>query len=175
MELHQLTAISPVDGRYRRLTHSLDAYFSEFALIKYRVKVEVEYFIALCEISLPQLKSVDKSTYPRLRAIYSEFSLEDASRIKEIEKTTNHDVKAVEYFLKEKMEKLGLGASLEFIHFGITSQENNNTSIPLSLKDGAKMRFQSCATERFMGRESIFDFDTSKIDDDAQFVFEVIS
>ncbi|MFY8184844.1 MAG: adenylosuccinate lyase, partial [Bacteroidia bacterium] len=91
----------------------------------------------LCEISLPQLKSVDKSTYPRLRAIYSEFSLEDASRIKEIEKTTNHDVKAVEYFLKEKMEKLGLGASLEFIHFGLTSQDINNTSIPLSLKDGA--------------------------------------
>lgn len=137
MELHQLTAISPVDGRYRRLTHSLDAYFSEFALIKYRVKVEVEYFIALCEIPLQHLKSVDKSSFPSLRAIYSEFSLEDASRIKEIEKTTNHDVKAVEYFLKEKMEKLGLGASLEFIHFGLTSQDINNTSIPLSLKDGA--------------------------------------
>jgi len=137
MELHQLTAISPVDGRYRRVTNPLDAYFSEFALIKYRVKVEVEYFIALCEIPLPQLKSVDKSSFPSLRAIYSDFSLEDASRIKDIEKTTNHDVKAVEYFLKEKMEKLGLGASLEFIHFGLTSQDINNTSIPLSLKDGA--------------------------------------
>jgi len=137
MELHQLTAISPVDGRYRRVTNPLDAYFSEFALIKYRVKVEVEYFIALCEIPLPHLKSVDKSSFPSLRAIYSEFSLEDASRIKDIEKTTNHDVKAVEYFLKEKMEKLGLGASLEFIHFGLTSQDINNTSIPLSLKDGA--------------------------------------
>jgi adenylosuccinate lyase len=137
MDLHQLTAISPVDGRYRRVTNSFDAYFSEFALIKYRVKVEVEYFIALCELPLPQLKSVDKSSFPALRKIYSDFSIEDASSIKEIEKTTNHDVKAVEYFLKEKMEKLGLGESLEFIHFGLTSQDINNTSIPLSLKDGA--------------------------------------
>jgi len=137
MELNQLTAISPIDGRYRRITNSLAMYFSEYALMKYRVRVELEYFIALCEIPLPQLKTIDRSCFQELRAMYINFSLEDANHIKEIEKTTNHDVKAVEYFLKEKMEKLGLGASIEFIHFGLTSQDINNTSIPLSLKEGA--------------------------------------
>lgn len=137
MELNQLTAVSPVDGRYRRISNSLDVYFSEYALMKYRVRVEIEYFIALCEMPLPQLKNVDKNSFQKLREVYLNFSIENANRIKEIEKTTNHDVKAVEYFLKEEMEKFGLGASLEFIHFGLTSQDINNTSIPLSLKEGA--------------------------------------
>jgi len=137
MELNALTAISPIDGRYRRVTHILDNYFSEFALIKYRVRVEIEYFIALCELPLPQLKGVDKSVFASLRLIYSNFSLEDAQKIKEIEKTTNHDVKAVEYFIKEKIAALGLSKHEEFIHFGLTSQDINNTSVPLSLKEAA--------------------------------------
>jgi adenylosuccinate lyase len=137
MELSPLSAISPVDGRYRRVSSSLGNYFSEFALIKYRVRVEVEYFIALCELPLPQLKEADRKTFPELRGIYLNFSEADALNIKEIEKTTNHDVKAVEYFLKEKFEKLGLAKYLEFIHFGLTSQDVNNTSVPLSLKDAA--------------------------------------
>ncbi|MDP2388649.1 MAG: adenylosuccinate lyase [Bacteroidota bacterium] len=137
MELNALTAISPIDGRYRRVTHTLDNYFSEFALIKYRVRVETEYFIALCELPLPQLTTVDKSVFASLRLIYSNFSLEDAQKIKEIEKTTNHDVKAVEYFIKEKIAALGLSKYEEFIHFGLTSQDINNTSIPLSLKEAA--------------------------------------
>lgn len=135
MDLNVLTAISPIDGRYRRVTKDLADYFSEAALIKYRVKVEVEYFIALCEIPLPQLNEVDHAIFPELRAIYKDFTLEDAAAIKEIEKTTNHDVKAVEYFIKEKFTELGLENTLEFIHFGLTSQDINNTSIPLSLKD----------------------------------------
>lgn len=135
MDLNVLTAISPIDGRYRRVTKDLADYFSEAALIKYRVKVEVEYFIALCEIPLPQLNEVDHAIFPQLRAIYEDFTLEDAAAIKEIEKTTNHDVKAVEYFIKEKFTELGLKNTLEFIHFGLTSQDINNTSIPLSLKD----------------------------------------
>ncbi len=135
MELNTLTAISPIDGRYRRVTKDLAQYFSEAALIKYRVKVEIEYFIALCEIPLPQLSEVKSDIYPQLRAIYENFTEEDALAVKEIEKTTNHDVKAVEYFIKEKMTALGLSDSLEFIHFGLTSQDINNTSIPLSLKD----------------------------------------
>lgn len=137
MELNALTAISPIDGRYRRVTHTLDGYFSEFALIKYRVRVEIEYFIALCELPLPQLTGVDKSVFAVLRLIYSDFSLEDAQKIKEIEKTTNHDVKAVEYFIKEKIAALGLSKHEEFIHFGLTSQDINNTSVPLSLKEAA--------------------------------------
>ena len=136
MELSSLTAIAPVDGRYRRVTSEFANYYSEYALIKYRVEVEVEYFIALCEIPLPQLSSVDESVFENLRDIYRSFSLEDAGRIKEIEKTTNHDVKAVEYFLKEEFDKLGLNDVKEFIHFGLTSQDINNTSIPLSLKRG---------------------------------------
>ncbi len=135
MQLNQLTAISPVDGRYRSKCESLDNYFSEFALIRYRVRVEIEYFIALCEIPLPQLSDVDHSTFPALRAIYEGFTLADAERIKEIESVTNHDVKAVEYFLKERFDELNLGKYKEFIHFGLTSQDINNTSVPMSLKE----------------------------------------
>lgn len=136
MELSSLTGISPVDGRYRRVTKDLAAYYSEFALIKYRVEVEVEYFIALCEMPLPQLKDVDNEVFESLRDIFRNFSISDAESIKEIEKTTNHDVKAVEYFLKEKFDGLGLSDVKEFIHFGLTSQDINNTSVPLSLKRG---------------------------------------
>jgi len=135
MELNNLTAISPIDGRYAAKTRSLSPYFSEFALIYYRVRVEVEYFIALCDASLPQLAGVGKELYPQLRAIYENFSLENAQAIKDTEKVTNHDVKSVEYFLKEKFMHLGLEQSLEFIHFGLTSQDINNTAIPLSLKE----------------------------------------
>ena len=135
MNLSTLTAISPIDGRYRGKIESLDAYFSEFALIRYRVKVEVEYFIALCELPLPQLSGVDASKYASLRAIYENFSLEDAQRIKDIESVTNHDVKAVEYFLKECFDALGLSECKEFIHFGLTSQDINNTSVPMSVMD----------------------------------------
>lgn len=133
--LTELNAISPVDGRYRAKTASLASYFSEEALIKYRVLVEVEYFIALCEIPLPQLKNVTKEVFPELRKIYEEFSTEDALWIKNTEKTTNHDVKAVEYFIKHKFDQLNLSAFKEFIHFGLTSQDINNTAIPLSTKD----------------------------------------
>lgn len=135
MNLNALTAISPVDGRYRRAGKELAAYFSEYALIKYRVRVEVEYFIALCEIPLPQLKSVDKSVFTDLRKVYLNFSEADAQAIKDIEKVTNHDVKAVEYFIKEKFDDLKLSQYKEFIHFGLTSQDINNTSVPLSLKE----------------------------------------
>lgn len=136
MKLSSLTAISPIDGRYRSKTGKLDEYFSEYALIKYRVLVEIEYFIALCELPLPQLKDIDKAVFPSLRKIVTEFSEDDALHIKEIERTTNHDVKAVEYFIKEKFDKLSLHDAKEFIHFGLTSQDINNTSIPLSLKEG---------------------------------------
>lgn len=133
--LTELNAISPIDGRYRSKTVSLSPYFSEEALIKYRVRVEVEYFIALCELPLPQLASVDKSLFHNLRGLYENFSSEDAKRIKDIERTTNHDVKAVEYFIKEAFDKLGLSDYKEFIHFGLTSQDINNTAIPLSAKE----------------------------------------
>ncbi|MEI7802283.1 MAG: adenylosuccinate lyase [Bacteroidota bacterium] len=133
--LNNLTAISPVDGRYFRQTESLSNYFSEFALIRYRVFVEVEYFIALCELPLPQLSSIDKKQFESLRNIYLKFSEADATAIKEIEKTTNHDVKAVEYFLKNHFEKLNLSQYKEFIHFGLTSQDINNTAVPLSIKE----------------------------------------
>ena len=136
MELNTLTAVSPVDGRYRRVTKDLGNYYSEFALIKYRVEVEVEYFIALCEYPIPQLEDVSSDKFEPLRDIYRHFSEADAQSIKEIEKTTNHDVKAVEYFLKEKFDALELSEVKEFIHFGLTSQDINNTSIPLSLKRG---------------------------------------
>ena len=136
MVLDQLTAISPIDGRYRGKTEPLASFFSEFALIKYRVRVEVEYFIALCELPLPQLKTINPDIFETLRNIYKNFSESDAQRIKDIEKVTNHDVKAVEYFLKEEFDKIGgLDAYKEFIHFGLTSQDINNTSVPLSIKD----------------------------------------
>jgi adenylosuccinate lyase len=139
MKLDTLTAISPVDGRYREKTVALSTFFSEYALIRYRVVVEVEYFIALCEIPLPQLRGVGVvALFDSLRDIYRSFSLEDAENIKNIEKTTNHDVKAVEYFIKEKFEFLHLEKYKEFIHFGLTSQDINNTSIPLSIKDALK-------------------------------------
>ena len=136
MELNALTAVSPIDGRYRSKTQDLAAYFSEFALIKYRVRVEIEYFITLCELPLPQLKSFDQSLFERLRDIYRNFSEADAQRVKDIEKVTNHDVKAVEYFIKEELDKIGdFEAYKEFIHFGLTSQDINNTSVPLTIKD----------------------------------------
>ena len=135
MQLTELNAISPIDGRYRSKTISLSPYFSEEALIKYRVLVEVEYFIALREADLPQLAKIDKSIYDSLRAIYKNFSTEDALWIKETEKTTNHDVKAVEYFIKSKFDGIGLQEYKEFIHFGLTSQDINNTAIPLSTKE----------------------------------------
>lgn len=130
-----LTAVSPIDGRYHGKTNVLSNYFSEYALIKYRVRVEVEYFIALCELPLPQLATISPDVYDSLRRIYAEFSPEEAQRIKEIEQVTNHDVKAVEYFLKEEFDKLGLEAYKEFIHFGLTSQDINNTSVPMSIKE----------------------------------------
>ncbi|PHR72221.1 MAG: adenylosuccinate lyase [Lutibacter sp.] len=135
MTLNSLNAISPIDGRYRGKVENFAPYFSEKALIQYRVKVEIEYFIALCEIPLPQLADFDKNLYPSLRKIYTDFTDTDAQKIKDIEKVTNHDVKAVEYFIKEKFETLNLDASKEFIHFGLTSQDINNTAVPLSLKD----------------------------------------
>ncbi len=133
--LTSLTAVSPVDGRYRKATEPLAAYFSEQALIRYRVRVEVEYFIALCELPLPQLADFDPARFDDLRAIYRDFTATDAARVKEIEATTNHDVKAVEYLIKEKMDALGLERFKEFVHFGLTSQDINNTSIPLTLKE----------------------------------------
>ncbi len=135
MELNTLTAISPVDGRYRRQVESLAPFYSEFGLIRYRVLVEIEYFIALCEIPLPQLAAFDKALYPQLRALYTNFSEADANWIKNKEKETNHDVKALEYFIKDKFDGLNIAKYLEFIHFGLTSQDINNTSIPLLLKD----------------------------------------
>lgn len=136
MKLNELTAISPIDGRYRGKTRDLAAYFSEYALIKYRVRVEIEYFIALCQLPLPQLEGFDANLFERLRDIYRNFSENDAQRVKDIEKVTNHDVKAVEYFIKEELDRIGgLDAYKEFIHFGLTSQDINNTSVPLTVKD----------------------------------------
>lgn len=136
MNLDVLTAISPIDGRYRGKTERLADYFSEYALMKYRVRVEVEYFITLCELPLPQLKDIDHKLFSAFRSIYTAFSEEDAKRIKDIESITNHDVKAIEYFLKEKFDAIGgLDGYKEFIHFGLTSQDINNTSVPLSIKD----------------------------------------
>lgn len=135
MELCPLTAVSPIDGRYRSKAEPLDKYYSEYALIRYRVKVEVEYFIALCELPLPQLAGIDRDIFAKLRAIYENFTLAEASRVKEIESVTNHDVKAVEYLLKEHFDSLGLNVYKEFIHFGLTSQDINNTSIPMAVKD----------------------------------------
>lgn len=138
MELNELTAIGPIDGRYRSKTESLDLYFSEFGLIRYRVLVECEYFIALCNIPLKNLEGIDKQKFDEIQKIYNNFTIADALRIKEIEKTTNHDVKAVEYFLKEKFDTLQISEYKEFIHFGLTSQDINNTAIPYSLRDAIK-------------------------------------
>jgi len=135
MELNPLTAISPIDGRYRNKVDELDRYFSEFGLIKYRLMIEVEYFIALCEIPLPQLDDFKQDDFQTLRSIYEDFDIAAAEKIKEREQITNHDVKAVEYYLKEEFFRLGLGKWSEFIHFGLTSQDINNTAMPLSLKD----------------------------------------
>jgi len=141
MKLTSLTAISPVDGRYRNKVDNLADYFSEFGLIRYRVRVEIEYFIALCNYQLPQLLNVDKQVFSDLRKIYMDFSENDALKIKEIESVTNHDVKAVEYFIKEKFDALDLSQYKEFIHFGLTSQDINNTATPLSLKEGLEKEY----------------------------------
>ena len=139
MKLDELTAISPIDGRYRNKTVALADYFSEYALIRYRVRVEIEYFISLCELPLPQLADFDKSLFARLRDIYMQFSEADAQRVKDIEKITNHDVKAVEYFIKEEIDKIGsLDKYKEFIHFGLTSQDINNTSVPMSIAEAMR-------------------------------------
>ncbi|QTN39688.1 adenylosuccinate lyase [Cryomorphaceae bacterium] len=141
MKLNALTAISPVDGRYRSKVEELAPFFSEFGLIQYRVRVEIEYFIALCGSGVPELADVPSSTFDDLRALYTEFSEEDAQEIKETEKTTNHDVKAVEYFIKKRFPALGLESYVEFVHFGLTSQDVNNTAIPLSLKEGYRRAY----------------------------------
>ncbi|TXI15193.1 MAG: adenylosuccinate lyase [Pedobacter sp.] len=134
MTLSPLTAISPIDGRYRKYSHDLALFFSEFALIKFRIYVEIEYFIALCELPLPQLEKFDPIYFPKLRAIYENFEIKDAEAIKRIEQTTNHDVKAVEYFIKDQFDELSIGEFKEFIHFGLTSQDINNTAIPHAFK-----------------------------------------
>ena len=135
MSLSSLTAISPIDGRYRGKVEILENYYSEYALIRYRVKVEIEYFIALCKLPLPQLAGVDHALFGELRDIYAKFSVDDAQRVKDIERVTNHDVKAVEYFIKEQFDRLGLAQYKEFIHFGLTSQDINNTSVPMLIRD----------------------------------------
>ena len=149
MDLNVLTAISPIDGRYRGKTDALADYFSEYALIRYRVRVEIEYFITLCELPLPQLQDLDHSLFEPLRDIYRQFSVEDAQRVKDIEKVTNHDVKAVEYFIKEKISTLsGFAAEAkEFIHFGLTSQDINNTSVPLSIKEALEQVYYPLVEE----------------------------
>jgi len=150
-----LSAISPIDGRYRSKTEQLSAYFSEEALIKYRILVEVEYFIALYEEKLPQLNDVDAKNFKKLRELYENFTPLDAQAIKKIEKITNHDVKAVEYFLKEEFDKLGMETSKEFIHFGLTSQDINNTAIPLSLKDAIEEVYMPSLNEVVEKLESL--------------------
>ena len=133
--MHSLTAISPIDGRYRDKVDVLGEYFSEYALIRYRVLVEIEYFISLCEHPLPQLADFDKNNFDELRSLYLDFTVEDAQKVKDIEAVTNHDVKAVEYFIKEKFDALNLQEYKEFIHFGLTSQDINNTATPYSIRD----------------------------------------
>lgn len=133
-----LLAVSPIDGRYKKQVEDLSLYFSEYALIKYRIKVEIEYFIALCELPLKQLEGFDKNSYEKLREIYRNFTPDHAQEVKDIEKTTNHDVKAVEYYIKKKFKELGIDSFGEFVHFGLTSQDINNTSVPLSLLDGIR-------------------------------------
>ena len=141
MKLSALTAISPIDGRYRNKIQELGDFFSEAALIRYRVLVEIEYFISLCQIPLPQLAGFDANLYGELRKLYNNFSLEDANAIKEIEKVTNHDVKAVEYFIKEAFDRLEISEYKEFIHFGLTSQDINNTATPLMIKESIEEVF----------------------------------
>lgn len=148
MNFNELTAVSPIDGRYRGKTSQLADYFSEYALIKYRVRVEIEYFITLCELPLPQLASFDNNLFDKLRDIYRNFTEDDAQRVKDIEKVTNHDVKAVEYFIKEEFDKIGgLDAYKEFVHFGLTSQDINNTSVPLSIKEALEDVFYPLVEE----------------------------
>ena len=148
MNFNELTAVSPIDGRYRGKTSQLADYFSECALIKYRVRVEIEYFITLCELPLPQLASFDNNLFDKLRDIYRNFTEDDAQRVKDIEKVTNHDVKAVEYFIKEEFDKIGgLDAYKEFVHFGLTSQDINNTSVPLSIKEALEDVFYPLVEE----------------------------
>ena len=148
MELDLLTAISPIDGRYRGKTEALASYFSEYALVRYRVRVEIEYFITLCELPLPQLATFDHALFGRLRDIYRNFTEAEAQRVKDIERVTNHDVKAVEYFIKEEFDKIGgLEPYKEFIHFGLTSQDINNTSVPLSVKDALNDCYYPCLEE----------------------------
>ena len=147
MDSHSLLAVSPIDGRYARQTEPLREYFSEYALIRYRVRVEIEYFIALCNIPLPQLADFDKSRFEFLRDIYRNMTPEDAAKVKDIEKVTNHDVKAVEYFIKDRFKEAGLCKWSEFIHFGLTSQDINNTSIPLSLKEAIEDSFMPLLNE----------------------------
>ncbi|HEV7230642.1 MAG TPA: adenylosuccinate lyase [Bacteroidia bacterium] len=162
MELNSLTAISPLDGRYRGQTKNLSAYFSESALIRYRVLVEIEYFIALCELPLPQLKGIDKKLYEPMRNLYRNFTLEQASAVKRIEKITNHDVKAVEYFIKEHLDTLGLGELREFVHFGLTSQDINNTATPLLLRDAFKNEIEPLYAE-LLGKLKQFAIDWKDI------------
>ncbi len=147
MNINTLTSISPVDGRYRNKTEELASYFSEYALIKYRIQVETEYFIELCLLPLPQLAQFNKKYFQDLRKIYTEFTVQDAEQIKNIEKTTNHDIKAVEYFIKEKFDELGISEYKEFIHFALTSQDVNNTAVPLSLKDSLNEVYYPLITE----------------------------
>ncbi len=154
-DLTSLTAVSPVDGRYRGKTRPLSDYFSEYALMKYRVRIETEYFLRLCDLPLPQLSGIDKSLFPRIRSLWTGFSLEDASRVKQLEKVTNHDVKAVEYFIKERFkETAGLGDFREFVHFGLTSQDINNTAFPLMLKEALKDVLYPLADELLCALES---------------------
>lgn len=147
MSLSSLTAISPIDGRYRGKVEILENYYSEYALIRYRVKVEIEYFIALCKLPLPQLAGVDHALFGELRDIYAKFSVDDAQRVKDIESVTNHDVKAVEYFIKEQFDRLGLAQYKEFIHFGLTSQDINNTSVPMLIRDSLHEAYQPLLDE----------------------------
>ncbi len=155
MELSALTAVSPIDGRYRSKTQDLSSYYSEYALIRYRVRVEIEYFICLCELPLPQLASFDTTLFPVIRKIYEDFSVADAQRVKEIESVTNHDVKAVEYFIKEQFDKIGgLDRFKEFIHFGLTSQDINNTSVPMSVKESLEEVFYPLVEELISQLES---------------------
>ena len=147
MSNNALMAVSPIDGRYRKQVEDLSMYFSEYALIKYRVRVEIEYFIALCELPLEQLKSFPAEKFAALRAIYENFSCEDAQKVKDIEKVTNHDVKAVEYFIKDEFKKLGIEKFGEFVHFGLTSQDINNTSVPLSLLEGIRDAYMPALNE----------------------------
>ncbi|RCR67988.1 adenylosuccinate lyase [Larkinella punicea] len=150
MQLSALTAVSPLDGRYRRQIESLAPYFSEWGLIRYRIRIEIEYFIELCELPLPQLKDIDHAVFPKLRGLYENFSEADALRVKEIERETNHDVKAVEYFIKEKLADLNISDHLEFIHFGLTSQDINNTATPLLLSDAMANEIEPQYREVFM-------------------------